>query len=190
MRCPNCGVENVDESVQLCKNCGSSLHASPKQRIPSWSREYDFPEAAYPPMRWYKFVIYVQLFLNMAAQIYDAYMFLTGNVYGGLKTEVYEVFPKIKGLDIGRGVTSIFLAIAVVVIRQRLAKFKTNSEKWLLAFYGINWAISFLYTLIASILIDIAIVFDFSSLLTIVAFAINIGLSYVYFKKRAYLFCN
>lgn len=89
------------------------------------------------PMRWYKFIIYVQLFLYAVVSLGNAAMIFTGTALGGSEyTELaYAFFPGLKPLMLFVGVATLVLAVWAIVVRQWLASYKF---KGVLGLYGLN----------------------------------------------------
>ena len=66
------------------------------------------------PMKWYKFVIYFQLFAAAVFNVGAGIIFFTGSHYGLDSFELklfYGVLSNLKTLDICMGIVSIFLAV-------------------------------------------------------------------------------
>lgn len=134
------------------------------------------------PMNWYKFVIWVQLFLSAAAMVLTGFLYITGLVYGN-NSHVYDWYPGTRFADIFYGIVNLLIAPMAVFVRQQLVRFKKNSPMMLLGYYCIQLPVlityKFLYTLILG-----RNCFDITVFTTIVATGIMCALSYVYFDKR------
>lgn len=89
------------------------------------------------PMRWYKFIIYVQLFLYAVVSLGNAAMIFTGTALGGSEYAemAYAFFPGLKPLMLFVGVVTLVLAVFAIVVRQWLASYKF---KGVLGLYGLN----------------------------------------------------
>lgn len=89
------------------------------------------------PMRWYKFIIYVQLFLYAVVSLGNAAMVFTGAALGGREYAelAYGFFPALKPLMLFVGVASLVMAVFAIVVRQWLAAYKV---KGVFGLYGLN----------------------------------------------------
>ena len=79
-------------------------------------------------MKWYKFVIYFQLFAAAVFNVGAGIIFFTGSHYGLDSFELklfYGVLSNLKTLDICMGIVSIFLAVFAIIVRQKLAHLVT-----------------------------------------------------------------
>ena len=90
------------------------------------------------PMKWYKFIIYVQLFLGALSNVINGFMCLTGAHYGsGMADYIYDYYGfGLRIIDILMGVVSIGLAVIAVLVRQQLARYKKNSPMMYLGYVG------------------------------------------------------
>ena len=141
------------------------------------------------PMKWYKFVIYVQLFLTALLNIGSAVSFFGGTQYQGNVDAVYETFPGMKTLDMLMGVASIAVAVFCVIVRQKLADFKKEGPDWYLILLGASAAISVLYLIAGTNITGINLM-DSSSVSSIVVSVVLIVVNKSYFDKRKELFVN
>ena len=143
-------------------------------------------------MKWFKFIIYVQLFLSMLFNVLAAIDAFTGLPYGDEKAIVYALYPSLKTIDIIYGVLLILLAAAAFVARQKLAGFKKDGPNAYLIFLGANVLVSVLYF----ILVKVSTGLSFGDLNTrsvipsLVVSAALIAVNADYFRKRRHLFIN
>lgn len=143
------------------------------------------------PMKWYKFIIYVQLFLGALSNVVNGFMCLTGAHYGsGMADYIYDYYGfGLRIVDILMGVVSIGLAVIAVLVRQQLARYKKNSPMMYLGYVGITAVVSIVYTLFASLVVGM-LLFDSSTVSSLISSILIIVLSITYFKKREHLFVN
>lgn len=170
------------------------------------------------PMNWFKFLIYVALFLAALSCISTAVSYMTGSVYDSYTTaaieaadmdvdvDVYDYIPDLEDADITYGILNIVLAVAAIVIRFRLAGYHKDGPKLLLAYYGASTAISVIYAIWASAAIKDSIAYDaaeyyaeemvqvftgamtISVVMSVIISAVMITANAIYFKKREHLF--
>lgn len=138
-------------------------------------------------MKWYKFVIYVQLFLSAIVNFCNAATYFAGLHYQGNAESVYYFFPNMRALDIVMGIFCMALAVFAIVVRQRLAKFKKDGPMLYLILFGIQAALNMLYLSFATGITGIN-AFDASVCSAIVAPIVLLVTNKVYFEKRKDLF--
>ena len=100
------------------------------------------------PMKWYKFVIYFQLFAAAVFNVGAGIIFFTGSHYGLDSFELklfYGVLSNLKTLDICMGIVSIFLAVFAIIVRQKLAHFDEQGPKLYLSYQLITVGANLLY---------------------------------------------
>lgn len=134
------------------------------------------------PMNWYKFVIWVQLFLSALVSVVTGFLYITGLRYG-TDSFFYDWYPGARIVDIILGIVYFAMAPIAIYVRQQLVQYKKNSPFMLLGYYciqiPINLVYAFLYTLILG-----ANCFNANLFGTIFGTGILCALSYVYFDKR------
>ena len=154
--------------------------------------------AAEPPMKWYKFVIWVQLFLNALLLAVT-----TLQLAQGAFTFVSDVFPSFAaayGYVPGEWVlftvfnavfAVLFCALAVmcIVVRQELAAFKRVGPMHYYVLMGAIIGVQLLYIVIQSLMMGTLLMNPaaFSGLFFAVAM---IFINKAYFDKRMHLFVN
>ena len=210
MFCPNCGNQ-IPDSSKFCPSCGAAASA-PAQPNPtaSGSDVPPFPgtaptQAAYPVpaeavaapgMKWFKFIIWVQLFLSALSLLGLGGMLFTGaqyaTEYGNARDLVYAFFRELQTVDLIFAVVYVALAACCIVVRMNLAKFKKGAPTQYLALLGAVVVVTVLYVaaLMAITHVGIEGAMDASSATQIVASIVMIVLNKIYFDKRAYLFTN
>lgn len=119
------------------------------------------------PMKWYKFVIYVQLFVNALINLRNGALYF---YHGGMST-AYNIL----------GIFSILGAVYAVIVRQFLAHYKKIAP----ILYYINWAFSIVLSAVEMYLGPGEI--NYVSLSIGIAILVD---NVVYFKKRKHLFVN
>lgn len=186
MKCPNCKCE-INSSCRFCPACGKEVSSSgqntPEQASPPYMGRQEMP------MKWYKFVIYGQLFLTILAALGTAGNFLTGLQYGDLTDQVYAYYRGLKAVDILMGIISLGQIPLAVLARQSLAHFKENGPR---LYYAV-W----IYSIVGNVIyiIGLAAVGAVGTGVSSVAgqiagAAVMLGVNVMYFKKRMHLFVN
>lgn len=147
------------------------------------------------PMKWYKFVIYVQLFLTGLAALGSGFAALTGSMYGqDNASAVYGLYPSLKVADIFIGIVWIAYAVfAVFIVRSQLVKYKSSAIMSLLICYGLSPLINTIHLIIQTSIVGISLD-DLGGASQIIGqwigMIVVIVLSYIYFNKRKHLFTN
>lgn len=148
-------------------------------------------------MKWFKFIIFAQLFLNALANVGIAIMHLTGGGYTSKGDSidgdiVYRAFEDLEILDKVYGVLCIVLVVGAIFVRQKLANFKRKSEKYYLLFLVTNVVLAVLYCGIGTSITQEEIDFwnNGSTATNLCLNVVMVGVNVVYFSKRKHLFVN
>ncbi|MBO5460378.1 MAG: zinc-ribbon domain-containing protein [Ruminococcus sp.] len=149
---------------------------------------YEQTEPAFS-MKWYKFVVYVQLFLAALSALGSGIMMMTGLHYGGYSEHVYAAYGDMKIIDIAFGIFYLVCIPIAIITRQKLAKYKADGPMFLMLTIVLSLAISLLYA-VSSALVTGVNVFDATVIGTIIGNVALIVGNHIYFKKRKDLFCN
>lgn len=188
MFCSQCGKEVSDE-WNVCPNCGAPIN---KQGI---GNEYYYDgsnvvnQSKMPPMKWYKFIIYFQIFLNIAICLYYAYEIYSGQNYGFSTEKAYAMYGGLKGVDYIMGAIYILYVASLIFVRHQLWKYKKNAWKYYIAFYCAFNVVQIAYRAMQCVIVNTNLI-DFQAITDIIYSAIYIVLNYIYFKKRDNLFTN
>ena len=196
MFCKKCGTQ-LPDGAKFCPSCGATQESHPTPLPCSASdrqsgQQPPLNTCSYP-MKWYKALIYVILFLSALMNAAYGITLLTGAHYDGMAALVYMAFGSLRTLDGFVGLLSIALAVAAIVTRQKLAHFKRESLTWLLMTYIAGAAGGLIYVIGANAILGGLV--DFSEIIaqqvtTLIGSIIMVALNYVYFTKRASLFVN
>lgn len=149
------------------------------------------------PMKWYKFIIYIQLFLSAIASLVSAAAYFIGGYYSGLADQVYASYKGLKALDICMAIVCLALAIFAILVRQGLAHFKTKAPIKYLIFLGLTIASQAIYYIAVTLIINasaanasVSLQTNSSLIMSIIINIIMILINKIYFDKRAELFVN
>ena len=211
MFCPNCGNQIPDES-KFCPSCGATIGAPaqgeperPSSGMPPVPGAEPEPSPVHPVpagateapgMKWFKFIIWVQLFLSALMLAATSVMLFTGSrymtEYGNARDLVYLFFQGLQVVDIIFAVVFLALAIWCIVVRMGLAKFKKGAPTQYLILLGANIAAQLVYALALAAITQINVfqAMDSSAVVQIITSVVMIILSKIYFDKREHLFTN
>lgn len=146
------------------------------------------------PMRWYKFVIYVQLFLSALVSVINGIAYFSGSFVetltgGGSPELVFAFYPALQPLCYFLGIVSIGSAVFAIITRQWLAHYLLKGITALYAVYALSIA-SNLICMVGLMMIFEVSIGDLGSTYigSIIGLVILLALSRVYFNKRRHLF--
>ncbi|MCD8161292.1 MAG: hypothetical protein LUE61_09030 [Clostridiales bacterium] len=140
-------------------------------------------------MKWFKFIIWVQLFLAALTNAGTGIGLLTGMAYGDYVSDVYAMFPVLRLLDILEGLLCLALAAAAIYIRFQLSGYRQKGPTLYLYFLLVSIAVSLVYVLVASLILG-TFAGDPSSIISLAANVVVVLLNLTYFEKRRFLFVN
>ncbi len=222
--CSQCGAA-LKEGQVFCSYCGAKTNNTPPQPVqpqqpiapqqpaqsapyggqPNYSQPYFNNQPQYTPltqteempMKWFKFIIYFQLFAAFVLGIGNGILTLTGmqyDMYGSSAKDVYRIFPDMEIFDMCYGIMMIAIGVFALFVRSPLKNFRKNGPNLYYIFLGANIVASLIYIVGSEIAISQSryssyVDFDSSSTFSSIAvscalLACNIG----YFKKRMHLF--
>lgn len=216
MYCRFCGTK-IPDNVKFCPECGANLapvpSAAPEESAPAAPAAPEIPTpfdptpfdpapysadsfasadvAAAPRrgMKWFKFIIYFQLWAGMLVNLVTAGKYFTGAYYEGNAEMVYRFFPALQPLDIVMGVVCLALAVYAVVVQRALAKFRAKGPMMYYLMYIVNTAATVLYLIIGSIIIGQS-VFTAEVAGSIIGSIVMLFVNIPYFNNRKHLFVN
>ena len=216
MYCRFCGTK-IPDNVKFCPECGANLapvpSAAPEESAPAAPAAPEIPTpfdptpydpapysadsfasadvAAAPQrgMKWFKFIIYFQLWAGMLVNLVTAGKYFTGAYYEGSAEMVYDFFPALQPLDIVMGVVCLALAVYAVVVQRALAKFRAKGPMMYYLMYIVNTAVTVLYLIIGSIIIGQS-AFTAEVAGSIIGSIVMLFVNIPYFNNRKHLFVN
>lgn len=216
MYCRFCGTK-IPDNVKFCPECGANLapvpSAAPEESAPAAPAAPEIPTpfdpTPYDPapysadsfasadvvaapqrgMKWFKFIIYFQLWAGMLVNLVTAGKYFTGAYYEGNAEMVYRFFPALQPLDIVMGVVCLALAVYAVVVQRALAKFRAKGPMMYYLMYIVNTAVTVLYLIIGSIIIGQS-AFTAEVAGSIIGSLVMIFINIPYFNNRKHLFVN
>ena len=216
MYCRFCGTK-IPDNVKFCPECGANLapvpSAAPEESAPAAPAAPEIPtpfdptpydpapysadsfasaDVAAAPQRglkWFKFIIYFQLWAGMLVNLVTAGKYFTGAYYEGNAEMVYRFFPALQPLDIVMGVVCLALAVYAVVVQRALAKFRAKGPMMYYLMYIVNTAVTVLYLIIGSIIIGQS-AFTAEVAGSIIGSLVMIFINIPYFNNRKHLFVN
>lgn len=192
MKCQQCG-DTLQEGARFCPKCGAvQLCADGSLPPPDEKISSDILMESYP-MKWYKALIYVLLFLEALNLFINGLQLLSGSAYGDGYEAVYKLYPGLKTLSMAMGAAYLVLAAAYLLVRQMLSGFRKRAPQFLLGLYIVDICVALIYCFATMLIVKeslftatMVVSMIFGTAVSLVFFLIN----RVYFKKRQGLFVN
>ena len=161
-------------------------------KIPAYTTA---PDGRQVGMNWFKFIIYVQLFLSAIVGLYNGIQLLTGSHYQGYKDMVYSMFDGLKGADTVFGLCFLVLAGFAIFTRFQLAGFKTMGPRFYLGYLAGVVGITIIYIIVVGGILSkygagVSDILTPSTVANIVTSIVLIFVNFIYFKNRKHLFVN
>lgn len=181
--CRRCGTV-LPEGSRFCPECGCQVSGQPEME-PVWQET----GLVRPPLKWFKFIIYVQLFLSALGNLVTGIQLLTRLANRVILASIYTVYPALKPVDVVMGLLSLGLMAWALIVRQRLAKFRQGAPKLYLLWIGVSMGVALCYLVAASLVLG-QLVMTGSIVGGMLGNILLILLNLVYFKKREHLFVN
>ena len=215
MYCPNCRSQLIDGSI-YCPVCGTQLAQAqqvnyqqmnyqqpveqPVQQMTSNGNYVQQPiqsQIRQKPlgMKWFKFLIYFQLFAASLVSLLTGVFLFIGKIYTGASAEevelLYMYFPNLKIFNLCMGVVYVVLCILYLITRFMLSGYRKAGPAMLIAMYVGSFLISVLLVLITLQLVG-GVVYEINvtTIASVVTSIIMIVCNIIYFKKRKHLFIN
>lgn len=221
MQCPHCGSP-LAEGSRFCPYCSSILEKSAGEtqneafsgsdetlsvpdRQPSYgdwdpygdnrplSTGSDDPLNDPRGMKWFKFIIYFQLFASAVMNVYNAFQLFSGAQYEGTAKAVYFLYPGLKTADTIYGFAGLGLAALAIFVRFRLARFRKDGPVLYYVLMAADVLSALLYLFLASSATGLPLsqaLQDSSTLATLAGAVIMLIVNMIYFGKRKDLFVN
>ena len=175
MYCPHCDAPNADSATR-CSSCGAAL--TPKAETAEYhpTENVNVPQL---PMKWYYFLIYVDLFLSALLHLVSAVLTALLPWHYGVHT------PGAILCTVIAAVSSLALCAYVLVVRSFLARYRKRGPMLYYIYLAADALIPLLTLLLNALLCPI--LNQDATLSVPVINLIVLALNYTYFdKRRAY----
>lgn len=189
--CGSCGAACNEQQV-YCPNCSRPLQRSSQ----TYQTLYE------PPMKWYNFIIYFQLFAAAAFSAIGGILYISGSSYGEAKDLVYEVLGGLRFLDFFYGLACLGLGIFALYVRSLLRWREENGPKMYYIYLILNGGLPLVYLIGFNIVLGdlgsyakyileeagVMSTMTTSMVSSLISTVIMLVCNVIYFKKREHLF--
>ncbi|MCD8082424.1 MAG: hypothetical protein LUE86_02580 [Clostridiales bacterium] len=143
-------------------------------------------------MKWFKFIIWFQLFASAIVGMLSAMVYMKGLHHGGSAALVYSLFGGMKTLDRLVGSVMFVEAVACIVVRQKLAGFRKGAPAMYLTIGAVTTFLPIVYLTLAAWVMRVSILtlLNSSVLTSVITGVVLLAVNAVYFANRADLFVN
>lgn len=191
MYCSRCG-ENNENGARFCRKCGAPLMQSQNytQMNENGQMNTQINVQTTQGMKWYKFIIYVQLFIMAFSEVVNVFQFFGKNKYGDSTEWLYLIGSSLKVLDMIDCIVGIGIAVAAIIIRMQLAHFKRGASQNYLVLLLVQTIRLTIYLIGVSIIFKYLDLTYYSvvSVLAVIEMVVMLIINYSYFGKRKQYF--
>lgn len=212
MYCRFCGKQ-IPDNAKFCSECGANLapapSTAPEESAPAVPMASDVPTApAMPPqgtpdpaaavgviatpqrgMKWFKFIIYFQLWASLLSALIAAEKYFTGAYYEGYADWAYSFYRGLRELDICMGILYIALGVYAVFVQRSLAKLRVKGPMMYYSFCAGSIALALLNVIAASLIVGYSL-FSADVAAELAPSVILLLINIRYFNNRKHLFVN
>ncbi len=212
MYCRFCGKQ-IPDNAKYCSECGANLapapSTAPEESAPAVPMASDVPTAlAMPPqgtpdpaaaigviatpqrgMKWFKFIIYFQLWASLLSALIAAEKYFTGAYYEGYADWAYSFYCGLRELDICMGILYIALGVYAVFVQRSLAKLRAKGPVMYYSFCAASIALALLNVIAASLIVGYSL-FNADIAAELAPSVILLFINIRYFNNRKHLFVN
>ncbi len=208
--CPYCGAkvkvddvaDGTDDHANVDNSDIGSNYVTDYGNCGDYKTEDSSSAQPETSMKWFKFLIYFSLFAGAVGSLFSAISYLTGFMYlsedGTVIADlVYQVFPRLKTVDLVFAFYYLAMAAFMVYTRFQLSSFKKRGPKLVTVLYVAEAVSYVLYVVMVAFavegngFIDVSSIVDGASVGSTIVTSIAMAVvNHIYFKKRAHLFVN
>ena len=139
------------------------------------------------PMKWHKWVIWVQLWISALSNLYSAYTFLSGAGYSAL---AYSLYPGLRAAGVFAGIGSLAIAVYAVYVRFQLSRLKQGAPGKLVMLSAFALVLSFLYRMWICSAVNVSFKWSAELWSNIMSSLAMMKGNYSYYARRSDLFVN
>lgn len=212
VKCPSCGLVFTEEDRLLMSEeeqeqensreedqeeqrpqrpAQQSWQAAPASPVKRGFFDDGLPETEpfHGRMKWYWFIVHIQLLLSTLSFFLNGYMYLTGAFYGDQAATLYGTYPGMSLLDKGFGIFAIVMAVLAIFTRMKLKDYREGAPKQLIMLYILSLLGTIVYIGVEMAIVgQNLITSDLIMSITVSMFMIIVNI--YYFRNRRHLFCK
>jgi len=176
--------------MKACKDCGTPLEEQATV-CPSCRKAVDEPSPT-PPMKWYKFLIYFELFASAILNLCHAAEIFLGTAHGVHTQTMYSIYDGLRAVDMTMAVLMIGFILLALTTRFYLAGFYKQGPTLLNVYYIANPVFNLIYLIALTAVLPASARGDAEHNLigSVLGGVVMLILNKVYFDKRKHLFVN
>lgn len=140
-------------------------------------------------MKWYWFVVHIQLLLSTLSFLINGFLYLSGSLYGDQTAALYQAYPGLSLLDKGYGVFAVVMAGLAIFTRSKLRSYQKGAPRQLIALYILSLAATIVYFGLEMVIVGQNLITT-DLLMSIMVSTFMIFVNIAYFRRRNHLFCN
>ena len=186
--CPNCG--NPVAQAQAQAEASTAQASAPVNPAPQFdgSTQYYTPQPVLG-LKWANFLGYFALWLGALVNLGSGISLITGLIYNGDASFIYDYFPGLQVLNILYGICLLAIVALGVITALAIIKRKKQAGTLVCLMYGVQAALSLIYIIGGTIILG-TFAGDATTSVQIIVSIVMIFVNRVYFNNRRDVFVN
>ncbi|SEK18928.1 zinc-ribbon domain-containing protein [Pseudobutyrivibrio ruminis] len=190
--CPNCGnpVAQANDAAQTQAEASAAQASAPVNPAPQFdgSTQYYTPQPVLG-LKWAHFLGYFALWAGALVNLGSGISFITGLIYNGDASFIYDYFPGLQVLNILYGVCLLGTVALNVFAALSIIKCKKQTGLLVCLVYSAQVVLSLVYVVAGSIILS-SFAGDASVVSSVIVSIVMIFVNRVYFNNRRDVYVN
>ncbi|WP_044937241.1 zinc ribbon domain-containing protein [Pseudobutyrivibrio sp. LB2011] len=190
--CPNCGnpVAQANDTAQTQAEASAAQASAPVNPAPQFdgSTQYYTPQPVLG-LKWAHFLGYFALWAGAVLNLASGIQFVTGLIYNGDASFIYDYFPVLQVLNILYGVCLLGTVALNVFAALSIIKCKKQTGLLVCLVYAVQAGLSIVYVAASSIIL-FSFAGDASIIVSVVVSIVMIFVNHTYFNNRRDVYVN
>ena len=190
--CPNCGnpVAQANDTAQTQAEASAAQASAPVNPAPQFdgSTQYYTPQPVLG-LKWANFLGYFALWAGAVLNLASGIQFVTGLIYNGDASFIYDYFPGLQVLNILYGVCLLGTVALNVFAALSIIKCKKQTGLLVCLVYSAQVVLSLVYVVAGSIILS-SFAGDATTIIQIVVSIVMIFVNRTYFNNRRDVYVN
>ncbi|MDE6025787.1 MAG: zinc ribbon domain-containing protein [Lachnospiraceae bacterium] len=207
MYCTQCG-NYIPDGATSCNVCGTPINQGmgtnwyqqpqqPPQQNMQWN---NLQQSAISQnngnelgMKWFKFVIWFQLYANCVLNIYNGYRISFGKHYNlddSYVQMIYNMYDGLQTIDLAVGISMMALGVYAIITRYSLAGFKKHGPFMYYLCLFFNILVAVIYCILVKATVVGIEINNTRMISNAIMMTVLLICNLVYFGKRRHLFVN